>query len=458
MTKKINVCYVRCSSDSQDVQHQLNSINKYAEANNIVINEVIKDEGISAYTTKAEDRKGLMSVLQLAEDNKLDKLIVFESSSLSRNFEGGINIISKLTTCGVKVYSVQDNSCINQNDFDKLMNSFRYFMNEKSSKKSSARIKSAKRLSKEKGLFMGGPIPYGFKVEEKRLTVNEFTVNIIKELYRIYISKSCHESIEYINKFTVMYTTNQTLLHYMSNPRMKQIVGDDLYHEFIRVKSQRKPKGEIRTNRTDVILEGLLYHPCGNKLTIDYDRKGKVRFRCRHCKAKKINDYKKTYTGEMLIANIENEIVKELDNLDKDKLMNKYNSRTNTRISIIQDRLNKLENDYKIKNKEYDKANANLKTILTGEMDMYVIKVVSNTIKMIEENISNIKEQIEIAKKELNNEKVNYTNNKNMVDRLSDIKYLYSKANNEQKKIILNQIIDKIEVRDIEDFDIYFRF
>ena len=45
-----------------------------------------------------------------------------------------------------------------------------------------------------------------------------------------------------------------------------------------------------------------------------------------------------------------------------------------------------------------------------------------------------------------------------MVDRLSDIKYLYSKANNEQKKIILNQIIDKIEVRDIEDFDIYFRF
>lgn len=457
--KKMNVAYLRCSTDMQDVQHQLNSINMYASTNNIPIDKVIKDEGISAYKTKTEDRKGLMDVLELADNNQIENLIVFESSRLSRNFEGGINIISRLTTCGVKIYSVQDNACINQNDFDKLMNSFRYFMNEKASKESSARIKSAKKLAKEQGLYMGGPILYGYTVKDHKLIIDESKVDIIKELYRVYISKSCVDAIEYISKYTDRYTTNQTLVQYMSNSKMEDIVGSQLYNEYIEAKSKRKTSnGEVRTNRSTVILEGLLYHPCGNKLTIDYGRKNKLIFRCRRCKVKKTDDYKKSYAGDTLIKNIEKEILDELNNLNRERLMNKYNERTSNRISLVEERLKSLERDYKNKTKEVDKANKNLQTVLTSDMDVNMVKVITNVITVMNAELEDIKNEMEKAKSEIKREKIQMNNNTVMVEKLMDVKYLYSKANNKQRKAILQQIIDKIIVRDIDDFTIYFKY
>ena len=45
-----------------------------------------------------------------------------------------------------------------------------------------------------------------------------------------------------------------------------------------------------------------------------------------------------------------------------------------------------------------------------------------------------------------------------LIDQLLDFKYLYSKGTKEQKRAILIQIIDKIIVRDNDNFTIFFKF
>ena len=92
---QINVAYLRCSTDIQDVKHQENSIQDYCTKNNIIIDKVIKDEGISAYSKDVTYRKGFQEVLHLGHQGKIDNLVVFESSRISRRFIEGQTMIDE---------------------------------------------------------------------------------------------------------------------------------------------------------------------------------------------------------------------------------------------------------------------------------------------------------------------------------------------------------------------------
>lgn len=62
----MNIAYLRCSSTEQDTAHQESSIIAYAQRNNITIDRIIKDEGISAFRKDVSARDGFLEVLQLA--------------------------------------------------------------------------------------------------------------------------------------------------------------------------------------------------------------------------------------------------------------------------------------------------------------------------------------------------------------------------------------------------------
>ncbi|MDK0710407.1 recombinase family protein [Clostridium perfringens] len=56
--KKIIVLH-RVSSDSQDFESQNNAIEDYIRENNIVVDEYIKEEGISGYSNKLFEREAI---------------------------------------------------------------------------------------------------------------------------------------------------------------------------------------------------------------------------------------------------------------------------------------------------------------------------------------------------------------------------------------------------------------
>ena len=460
MKKKI-IGYLRASTDEsrQDLNHQRQSILKFAEQNNHIINDFIT-EYISAYSTNTFDREGLVEVIHMAKNGLISDLYIFESSRLSRQFAQGINLIEELTLANVKIWSVKENGCINNQDIDKLMNSFRMYMNEQFSKDTSIRIKSQKQMAREQGLFLGGRVSFGFKVVNKRLVVDETKVDIIKKLYQLYITKSCSVCLKYIKQFTNQYSKSESLLNYMSNPKMAMIVGEDVLDDFLKVKQSRKTfiNGHTKNrNRTNIIFEGLLYHDtCGKRLRIDYIR-DKLYFRCRHCRLNKVN-VKKTFSGKMLMDNIEKEIIKSLKLLDKDKLKESYYNRSDKKINLLNFEIDNLEKQLDIKQKAYNKANEKLQKILISDLPIDSINIITNNIKDIKEDINKLEENLDKHKKELNIEKQREQHNIDVINHLLDIKMLYHKATDEQKKVILSQLVNKVEVRDLDDFTVHLNF
>lgn len=463
--KKLTIAYLRASTNEnqnrQDVEHQKFSIEKFALKNGHKI-DMFFSEYISAYKTKAKDREELMKAKQLCLEGNVENFYIFEQSRLARNTRDAIDFIDDLTNVNVKIWSCKDGRCINKEGIDKLMSLFTSYFSEQSSKDTSDRIKSQKELAKSKGAFLGHKVLLGFKIIEdngiKKEVVDTALVPIIKELYSIYLTKGARASMDYLKDYTDKYQNNQTLLQYMSNPKMELVVGADIYEDFMTAKASRKQatNNSVKTFRSEVLLEGLLIHePCGGKLSIDYNRGKSLIFKCRHCKTKRIEGVKKSFGGEKLTRAVEHEILNVLNSkLDKDKLIEKYNNQGESKIEYIEKDINNITRNINSKEKELEKAEGNLQKLLLMDLDINSIEMTSNIVKNMKESLESLKEDLSKRKKELAIEKLRLNKKEELAENLMNFKYLYEKGNAEQKKIILNQIISRIIVRDTEDFTI----
>lgn len=459
MTKK-TVGYLRASTNDQrqDVSHQKASIERFAKANNMVIDDWYS-EYVSAYSTSIDDRDEIQKIKQLAISGQLDTLIIFEQSRLARNMVDAISILDTFTRCNVKVYSVKDGKCINQNDIDKLMNAFTSYFSEQASRDTSARIKSQKKLAKEKGEFLGGPLPYGFKVVDSKVVVDEELKPIVVETYNQYLDYGCKEAMDYLNMYTDRYKVNHTMLQYLRNPRMVDIVGEELYNKFMNTKSTRNPHANKAVNKgykEPELIEGLVYHQCGYRLTTDYPR-GVLYYRCRKCKTDKAK-IKKNFVGQKLTRNVENEVLKVLNELDKDKLIAQYEKDNSDVTESINKQIRHTELEIRHKESDVKKANENLQKLIISDITASSIEIIANTIDAMNQSLEKLKAELKQLNIDKKLEEHKLEHQESLIDQLLDFKYLYSKGTKEQKRAILIQIIDKIIVRDNDNFTIFFKF
>lgn len=102
-----NVCiYARVSTQSQDYQRQLSELREYATRMNY---EIVKEfsEKISGAKAIAE-RQALTELLDYAAANRIDKVLVYECSRISRRAIDFLQVIEQLTQMKVSVYILQN--------------------------------------------------------------------------------------------------------------------------------------------------------------------------------------------------------------------------------------------------------------------------------------------------------------------------------------------------------------
>jgi DNA invertase Pin-like site-specific DNA recombinase len=104
--KKV-VIYARVSTNVQDYDHQLVQLREYARKMNY---EVVKEfsEKISGARRIAE-RQALTELLAFVDSNKVDKVLVFECSRLSRQAIDFLSVIEHFNTRKVSVVILQSN-------------------------------------------------------------------------------------------------------------------------------------------------------------------------------------------------------------------------------------------------------------------------------------------------------------------------------------------------------------
>ena len=100
------VIYARVSTSAQDYTRQITELRKYAKKQNF---EIVKEfsEKISG-GKKVEERAAIKEMLDFVKFNKVDKVLIYECSRLSRRQLDFLSIIEQLTEAGVSLYILQN--------------------------------------------------------------------------------------------------------------------------------------------------------------------------------------------------------------------------------------------------------------------------------------------------------------------------------------------------------------
>ena len=100
------VIYARVSTKTQDYDRQLVELREYARKMEY---EVVAEftEKISG-AKKVEERQALMELLAYVEQHKVDKVLIYECSRLSRRAVDFLSVIENLTAKRISVYILQN--------------------------------------------------------------------------------------------------------------------------------------------------------------------------------------------------------------------------------------------------------------------------------------------------------------------------------------------------------------
>lgn len=78
----IKAIYYRCSKDTQDIEHQINSAREYLNCPDFEQFVVFKDEGISG---AIDTRPGFLALVEAVAKGGIDTVVMFEASRVSRD-------------------------------------------------------------------------------------------------------------------------------------------------------------------------------------------------------------------------------------------------------------------------------------------------------------------------------------------------------------------------------------
>lgn len=492
--KKIVVLH-RVSTENQDFESQDNAIQEYIIKNNIVVDEYVKEEGISGYSNKLYEREAIKKIYEMALTDELDTLIVFNLDRIGRTTEVA-EFLKKLAYCDVKVYSVTEGLLNGGEDTQELVNYIKSFSAQMESKKISLRSRNGKEATNKKGLFAGGIVNYGYRVVNQKLVVVPEEAEIVKLIFNLYITEGKNGTVKYLrdNNITkrgrvfshhmvhsiltdTIYIGLKRYGHYINvskDPTVKKrryskeagkyqpynedlrILSDEVFYKVQELIDGRSTiKGGITkyTNKTNVLFEGLLYHRCGDgeirKLHIDnkVDKYGNkiYSYRCSHCRRNFYKDVRKTYGCKKINKVIEENVLENINNLSVDEIEQKIKSKSKSNTKIIENKISKNENLLVAKEKALQGAQNELELIFLGESSLDR-NVVNNLIMKLTKEIASIKEELSMLRIELNKLKDEVDIDFDVINKYRNFKFAYESADDKYKKVLMQDVVEKITI------------
>ena len=178
---KTAVIYARYSSDKQteqSIEGQLRVCYDYAERNNISIVGTYIDRAISG---KTDNRAEFQRMLRDSHKQAWNNVLVYKLDRFSRNkYEMAIHKRT-LRDNGAKVISATEN--IPDTPEGIILESLLEGMAEYYSAELAQKVKRGMKESRNKGQFTGGCVGYGYKVEDKKVLIDENQAEIVKEIF-----------------------------------------------------------------------------------------------------------------------------------------------------------------------------------------------------------------------------------------------------------------------------------
>lgn len=379
--------YVRVSSEEQ-VKHgysldaQEDALKEFCEKNGHVILGIYRDEGISARKPYTK-RPAMVELLQDLEKVKPDIILFTKLDRWFRNIKEYYRVQDILEKNHVYWKAINE-------EYDTSTASGRLYVNIKLSiaqdeaDRTSERIKDVQKQLIVQGRVLGGSVPYGYRIENKKMVFSE-DAPILKEMVEWYMihqnATACarHFNVKYGLKLTqgrVIRLFKNTLLkgEYRGNAHYcEPLITPDEWD-----KLQNCLRHNIKQNSPRVYLfTGLLECPdCGARLVSHADGSKRKYYRCNkerigRCSFKK--SLSESKLERWLLENVESDFDVEVRQRPKEKSESpkKYVDRLK-RLNDIYLMGNITEAEYKSQSADLQRTIANLQRARKPVTDVFV--------------------------------------------------------------------------------------
>ena len=299
--------YTRKSSE-EGLEQEFNSLHAQREACEAyiasqrsegwaLVRDKYDDGGISGGTL---ERPGLQQLLTDIEDGLVDVVVVYKIDRLSRSLMDFSKLVEVFDRNGVTFVSVTQsfNTTTSMGRLTlNILLSFAQFEREVTAE----RIRDKVKASRMKGMWMGGYVPLGYDVVDRKLVVNEEEAAKVREIYHRFVEIGSATVLARQLRTEGLHTKQGTLadkgyIYRILNNRVyrgeavhkgqsypgehEAIIDLRLWEQVhdILQESPRKRANNSRT-QTPALLKGLLFTATGAAMTPSSTKKGSRRYR-----------------------------------------------------------------------------------------------------------------------------------------------------------------------------------
>jgi site-specific DNA recombinase len=194
--------YVRVSSDLQDYERQITDLKQFATSTKLIIPEDgIFEDKLSGFKDESE-RRGLKNLMDYCINQKIVKVLIWEISRLARKHVVLLNLIEFFKKNRINVYFLNQSKWLLDDNGNVgydigMMTAVLGWFSEYETKLMLERFRSKKLLNESLGIYNGGKIPFGFKLdtnkkyvidEEKIVGLEVSPAGIVREVFEYYES------------------------------------------------------------------------------------------------------------------------------------------------------------------------------------------------------------------------------------------------------------------------------
>ncbi len=307
--------YTRVSTD-QGLDQEFNSLDAQREASEAYIKSQAHEGWIclrqlyddGGYSGGSLERPALQRLLEDVRLKRLDVIVVYKVDRLTRSLADFAKLVELFDGCDVSFVSVTQSfnttSSMGRLTLNVLL-SFAQFEREVTGE----RIRDKFAASKKKGMWMGGNVPLGYQLGERKLVVNQKEAETVRLIFSLYLElQSIPKLATRLAELGIVSRTRAcggktiggvpfrtgALCYLLSN---RVYVGDAKHHDqyflgehdpildkalFDAVQAGLKSRLNRRSTKTfksGAFLQGLIFDSSGNRMTPVHANKSGMRYR-----------------------------------------------------------------------------------------------------------------------------------------------------------------------------------
>lgn len=498
-------CLYRVSTNQQvdhdekneaDIPMQRKACHRFAEKMGWTIIHEEQEEGVSGHKVRAENRDKLQIIKEAAKRKEFDILLVFMFDRIGRIADETPFVVEWFVKNGIRVWSTKEGEQRFDSHTDKLTNYIRFWQADGESEKTSIRTSTRMGQIVEDGFYTGGSCPYGYKLvrqgrvnkrghELYDLVINEDEAPLVRMIFEKYVEegRGAQSIANLLNSLNVKNRSGQnwhpssirgmikniTYIGILRSGESRsqvlphlQIIDEQTFGAAQEITKQRSKKHEdtrhvpMNIKGQSLLAGNVFCGHCGARLSLTTNGKGRPRsdgtdaVRVRYVCQTKTRKHEPCggqtgYTLHILdgiIEDIVHEIFRRVKCLSKSEVLGaSYAAKMSEQKAVL-----------KKAQREYQKAEHDLQGLrneavkaVNGE-SAFPLDLLSSLVKETEQKCVQLQETYQTAQAEVEKSDVLMDELRTTYNQFISWSNIYDTANIQTKKMIVCQLIERVDV------------